>query len=254
MFSLVAKAVRNPRRALRRICSMAGNILGRKKGVLIYIGLHKGRTFQQIFRQYRACYGFEANPEVFRELEEEYREYPHVHLFNVAVADFDGEVTFNISSNDGASSSIGNFDDNWEGYRSRLVTMTKTIKVPSINLLSFCRRHRIDYIDDYVSDIQGMDLQVLKTMRPFIERRRIGTITCETTKDGKPNIYMDLPDNTESGFRELLTDNYKLVARGWGRLEEGVFSDVPEEWWEMDCKWRAKTCALPPSRPRTTSR
>ena len=205
----------------------------------MYIGLHRGNSFGKIFWRYKACYGFEANPELFRELENEYRRFPHVHLFNMVVAESDGEAMFNISSNDGVSSSLGHFNPLWENFRSGSVRMVKTIRVPSINLRSFCEKYGISYIDDYVSDIQGMDLQVLKTMRPFIDERRIGTITCETARDGKRNIYVDLPDNSESGFRELLGGRYELVARGWGILEDGVFKDVPEEWWEMDCKWRS---------------
>lgn len=243
MLSLMAKAVRHPRKVLQRIRGRLIDIFGEKKDVLVYIGLHRARTFHLMFRRYRACYGFEANPEIFHELKKKYSKYPHVHLFNVAVADSNGGVTFNISSNDGQSSSMGNFDSRWDNYRSGKVRITKTIKVPSINLLSFCRRYAIEYIDDYVSDIQGMDLQVLKTMRPFIEERRIGTIICETTKDGRRNIYADLPDNTESGFRELLQEKYELVAKGWGVSPDGITiaKKIPEDSWEMDSKWQART-------------
>lgn len=240
MLSRSLSAVRNPRELLRYISCRGKDIFGRKKGVLVYIGVHKGYSFSKIFRGYRTCYGFEANPEVFRELEQKFRKYRHVHLQHAAVADFNGEIPFSISNNEGESSSIGSFDEDWENYRSGLIRMVRTIRVPSINLLSYCKDHGIDYIDDYISDIQGMDLQVLKTMRPFIEDGKIGTITCETTKDSRRNIYKDLPDNSENGFRELLNRNYELVARGSGRLKDGVFSDVPGDWWEMDCKWRVK--------------
>jgi len=212
----------------------------KKNGVLVYVGLHRGDSFRSLIHKYEICYGFEANPELFTLLQDEFRWYRNVKLFNVAVADYDGEIEFNISNNDGASSSIGHFEVEWENYKSGQIRFDKVIRVSCVNLFNFLTREGVAYIDDYVSDIQGMDLEVLKTLKPLIQSRRIGSISCEVTKDDKRNIYSDLPANNESGFHELLKDNYLLVAKGWGVLRDNRFDDVPEEWWEMDCKWRLK--------------
>jgi len=212
-----------------------------QKGTLVYVGLHKGGGFEAVFNKFRKCYGFEANPEIFEILKKRYKGLPNIHLYNCAVTDTDGEVHFNISSNDGASSSVGTFDDDWTNYKSGQINMEKTIKVPSVNLFNFINREKIGFIDSYISDIQGLDLTVLKTLKPLIETKRIGYITCEVTKDKYRNIYKDLPDNSETGFNEILGENYMCVARGWGVLQDGNFSDVPEEWWEMDCKWKVKS-------------
>ncbi|MBA7588916.1 hypothetical protein ES708_30987 [subsurface metagenome] len=48
-----------------------------------------------------------------------------------------------------------------------------------------------------------MDLEVLKTLKSLIDKKMIGTITCEVTKNDKRNIYSDLHDNTENGFNKL---------------------------------------------------
>lgn len=106
--------------------------------------------------------------------------------------------------------------------------------------LQFLQKNQIDFIDDYMSDIQGMDLEVLKTMKHMIDQREICTITCEVTKDDKCNIYKDLPDNSESGFADLLNENYALIARGYGALKDNKFENIPEDAWEMDCKWKLK--------------
>lgn len=206
-----------------------------RKGLLIYAGLHEGSSFDGIFTNYERCYGFEANPEIFEKLIVKYKRYPHVHLFNVAVSSHDGKTDFNIS-NMTASSSIGQFDKEFGGG----LTIEKTISVPTVNLYNFLTRHGIDFVDDYISDIQGMDLEVLKTLKPFIQARKIGTITCEVTKNKHRNIYNDLPDNNETGFHDLLHEHYELVATGWGILKDGVFSAVPDHWWEMDCKWKRR--------------
>jgi FkbM family methyltransferase len=211
----------------------------RRRGTLVYIGVHRGGSFDQIFRKYAMCHAFEPNPDLFAKLVRKYGHQSNVRLINAAVAQQNGEVTLNISSNDAASSSLGNFDERYDGYRSGIRMVTQ-VKVRSVNLLDYCRAEGIDHIDDYVSDIQGMDLTVLKTLKPLIEARKISTITCEVAKDARRNLYSDLPDNGESGFAELLKDNYQLVATGWGALDDGHFDVVPDSWWEMDQKWRLK--------------
>jgi len=210
--------------------------ISEKKGVLIYVGLHKGRGFDREFYKHKISFGFEANPELFKELQKKYKKYKNVFIINAAVTDYDGNIDFNISSNSGESSSVGNFDENWNSS----VKMEKTINVQCINLNNFLLNKNIDFIDNYISDIQGMDLTVLKTLKTWIDAGKIGCITSEVAKDEKGNIYSDLPDNSEQGFDNLLNDNYRLVSKGAGILKDGVFKDVPDDWWEMDCKWCLK--------------
>lgn len=207
-----------------------------KRDVLVYLGLHKGEHFDYIYKNYRICYGFEANPTFYKALREKYKNYPHVQMVHAAVADHDGEILFNISDNDGASSSIGHFDSQWPNK----IKMIQSIRVPCVNLLAFLRDADVSHVSDYISDIQGMDLTVLTTLKPLIDEKRIDRIQCETTKDEHRNIYADLPDNSETGFRKLLEENYDLCGKGWGVLREGKFVDVPRDWWEMDCMWKVK--------------
>jgi len=205
----------------------------KRKGILVYLGLHKGVSFSHIFQRYEVGYGIEANPEFVAKLQKNYKRYPNVHIYNVAVAKEKGEIEFNISSNNGDSSSIGNFDKNWF---NKHIKMVDKIKIPSINLLDFFADKGIEYIDEYISDIQGMDLEVLKTLSPMINQRKIGRITSEVAKNKYGNVYKDLPDNSEDGFNNYLANNYECIAKGWGKLKDGTFNEVPEHWWEMDCR------------------
>ncbi|MFN7674466.1 hypothetical protein [Flavobacterium sp.] len=50
-------------------------------------------------------------------------------------------------------------------------------------------------------------------------KNKIGCISCETLKNEYDNIYY-LGDDSESGFKELLDENYYLVAKGWENLED----------------------------------
>lgn len=226
------------RRLARRLRSLKKRIRLRwfgSKSVLVYVGVATGESLEQICDQYEICYGFEARPEAYQRLKKRFADRPHVRLFQVAAADFDGEIEFHISNNPESSSIGGQFHKEWHNADS--IEMVKTIKVPCINLCHFLQQQGVDYIDRYVSDIQGYDLAVLKTLQPWIKRQAIGSITCETARDEYGNIYPDLPCNSESGFAALLGANYKCVAKGQGLLTEGDFSGVPDSWWEMDCMW-----------------
>jgi FkbM family methyltransferase len=208
----------------------------KRKGTLIYLGLHKGASFSKIFFRYKVCYGFEANPELYQVLPRIIKWFPNVYIYNKIVSNTEGQMQFNISNNQGASSSIGTFKEGWNNN----IKMLKTITVSSINLMRFISDRNIDFIDDYISDIQGFDLQVLKTLKPMIDERRIETITCETAKDKYSNIYENAEDNSFTGLKNFLGKNYECVSIGWGVLQDGVFNEVPENWWEFDSKWRLK--------------
>lgn len=207
----------------------------KKNEILVYIGLHKGSGFDALLGSHKVCYGFEANPELYKMLIKKYRFYKNIHIVHAAVTDYSGVIKFNISSNNGQSSSIGNFKETWPND----IKMLYNIEVPALLLSEFLEKKNINFIDTYCSDIQGNDLTVLKTMSSWIKNKKIGSITCETSKDNFENIY-DLGDNSESGFKQLLSDNYSLVAKGWGILSDGEYVDVDDSWWEMDCKWALK--------------
>jgi FkbM family methyltransferase len=211
------------------------NFFKKKYCTLLYLGLHKGDGFDALIGSHKVCFGFEANPELYKLLLKKYRFYNNIHIINAAVTDYNGIIKFNISSNNGASSSIGEFKKGWNDS----IRMVRSIEVPSIRLSDFLKERNIDFIDTYCSDIQGNDLTVLKTLSSWLENKKIGSITCETSLDAHQNIY-ELGDNSESGFRALLEENYYLAAKGWGVLQDGEFIDVDKDWWEMDCKWKLK--------------
>lgn len=219
----------------RIILPLKHNFLPKQKKILVYLGVHTGAGLDGLIDSHKICYGFEANPELYQSLVKKYKKYKNIHIIHAAVTDYNGLIKFNISSNYGASSSIGEFKSGWNDS----IKMVRTIEVPALRLLDFLRDRNIDFIDTYCSDIQGNDLTVLKTLEPLIKDRKIGSISCETSKDIYGNIY-ELGDNSESGFRALLDENYYLAAKGWGVLKDGEYKEVDENWWEMDCKWKLK--------------
>ncbi len=211
------------------------------RGVLVYLGAHRGKGLSRICGRYRQVYCFEANPAMVDKLRRRFAWRKNVEIIHAAVTGVDGTVTFNVSSRNGASSSVGRFDEEFPGVKEGRLYVAKSISVPSLDLLRFLRERGVDRISTYVSDIQGSDLTVLKTLGEWIKEGRIDEITAEVAK--ARNIYADLPDNSMVGFEALLSERYHLVAQGWSRLEDGVFAP-PQDSWEMDCRWRLKP-ALP---------
>jgi FkbM family methyltransferase len=208
---------------------------------LLYLGAHQGDGLAAMVGAFDRTIAFEADPRHCAVLN---RRFPGVEIVSAAVCDRPGPVEFHISSNNGGSSSLGAFDEAWLAPRTDGLTMSRTIVVPGVNLYDFCMENGVERVDSYVSDLQGMDLTVLRTMAPFLRARRVGLIQCETTKDGHHNIYKDLPSNELCAFRRLLEPSgYALVGKGWGTVRRGAFTEVPDDWWEFDALWE---CSQPP--------
>jgi len=206
--------------------------------LLIYVGLHRGTEFDQVFRHFKKSIAFEANPSLANTARHKYMLYrPDVEIVHAAAASSSGFIELNISNNDGASSSLGNFDKEWNHAE---IHMNKSVKVPAINLGEFLQMRKIQEISLYISDIQGMDYTVLETLKPWIKSKKISKIICEATKDGKRNIYKDLPSNEFNKFQSFFQENYQLLGTGWGLVKEGEFNEVPDDWWEFDCLWAPK--------------
>lgn len=198
--------------------------------------MNRGKNFNKIYWQYKYCIGIEADPELYAFLKKKYKQKKNIDLIHGAATNYNGTITFNITNNDGQSSSIGILQNNYPAN----LKVVKSITVPAINLYDYLTKRGITYIYDYISDIQGMDLEVLKTLQSFIDQKKIYRITSEVAKNKYINLYQGLSDNSEQGFQELLNNNYILCGKGWGIIKENQFKEVPEEWWEMDCIWKVK--------------
>lgn len=206
--------------------------------VLIYCGLNKAESFRKIFKKYDYCFAFEANPGFFSTgIYNEFKLYSNVKIIHAALTTFDGETAFNVFNND-AASSVGSMcadyvSEKKGGFEFKI---ERKITVPAINLHNFCSTHHIDCIEDYISDLQGLDLEVLNTMKPFIEQGKIKNIQCEVAKAN--NVY-NLPENSIKKFEDLLGRYYNKIAEGDGLLDHG-FKPVPEDYWTYDVKWTVK--------------
>lgn len=205
-----------------------------KKGTLVYVGGNIGDELYTIFFKYNKCYVFEANPNNYEILKQRFSSYKNILIYNYALTDKPGNLTLNLSGvHNNAAGSLNTYSDD------RHVKIVDSIEVIGINLYDFLKENKIDYIDEYISDIEGYDFIVLKTLEKMIEKKCIEFITCEVIRDNK-SPYTGTKNYRFSDFDDLLSDNYKLVATGDGYLKDGIFNDVPDTWNFMDHKWKVK--------------
>jgi len=206
----------------------------KKKNVLLYVGGNVGDELYTIFFKFQKCYVFEANPNNYKILKNRFKSYPNVNIYNNALTDVPGILTLNLSGvHNNAAGSLNKYSE------KRHVKMVGTIDVIGINLYDFLLENKINYIDEYVSDIEGYDFIVLNTLKEMLQNRKIEEITCEVIQDNQ-TPYIDTKNYRFTDFNELLNDNYKLIATGDGYLEDGIFNKVPTEWNFMDHKWKLK--------------
>jgi FkbM family methyltransferase len=202
------------------------------KGTLVYVGLNVGESFSRVSYKYKRSIGYEPNPRNFKILERKFGNSANVKLFNLACGDKDCTAEFNISNNanDMASSSLADFSE------SRNITSQGKILVQVVNLGEHLKGNGINNVDMYISDTEGYDLIILKTLDEYLKCNKIKSVVCEVVRDGRESPFKNI-DNYESSFDDYLPYQYKKIASGWTRLTPYVYDDVPESFNFMDVMW-----------------
>src|SRR5258708_25158665 len=195
---------RSPRlkRAVRRIYSLVhGNpqityaeltfdeirrLVGRPNPTILELGCNDGghtRHFLDAFEQ-PTIYCFEPDPRAATRFRRQIGDRPNVHLFEGAVSDRDGEITFHQSSGHRSEKDVEDFPDGWDlsgsihrptGHLGSepLVTFTKILTVPTTSLDSWCARHQTDAVDFLWMDVQGAEGDVFRGGSNTLGKTRI---------------------------------------------------------------------------------
>ena len=166
-------------------------------------------------------------------LAERYKQYPHVEIINAAVCVEPGPKTFYLSKMEGhidnmASSSLFEVSEAYRKNGPRNQVHTKqVITVNGVNMMQFLSERGITHIDTYISDAEGFDFSILKTIQSLTDSKRIRTIQVETEPD-----YVQVeqrsgqPMNKSWMFLDLLIENYDLVG-----MQKGNYD------WNSDTHW-----------------
>lgn len=206
---------------------------------LVYIGANQGYSLGTIVNSFDKVYAFEPDPEMFVTLEQRYGSMSHVTLVNAACSLEEGEANFYITGNRVASS-LGDGSKEFKDYHGYNASVIKEITVKTINLCDYLESEGVEFIDLYYSDCQGSDLNVLKTLKKFVDEKRIGELFLETHADGT-FLYEGL-DNQFSGFKSILSENYDFIHASLGAFNGRIVDEdnlVPGDP-EWDSYWRLK--------------
>jgi FkbM family methyltransferase len=191
---------------------------------LVYIGANTGYTLWSLFDKFDKVYAFEPDPEVFLILNKKFRQFEWVTLVNAACSKSNEKSKFYVTNNKVASS-LGNPSEEFQSdYISRgaPASVVSEIVVDTINLGEYLKNEGVEFIDLYYSDCQGSDLTILKTMKQFIDNKKIGEFFIETHADNS-KIYVGL-NNQFKGFKKILEKNYEFIHACLGSCGEGYAS------------------------------
>jgi FkbM family methyltransferase len=125
------------------------------------------------------------------------------HVVEAACGEQPGRAKFRCY-NDGLSSSLGVCTKQAvEHFTKYDMSLQDEIEVDVINLGEWLDECRIGPIETLMIDAQGMDLTIMKTIRPYLERKEIKTLIHEIDCDGFRH-YEGLPDNSFSAAVEFM--------------------------------------------------
>ena len=148
------------------ICNfiVTNELLSNKKNPVCFdIGAFHGIWGEGIFKftsPNALIYFFEPNPENFIELQENIKKFKGATLLNMAISDKDGELSFNF-----------------QGPTSHSRESENVVNVECSTIDKFFETNQ--YIDIVKIDTEGHDMNVLKTLAPFVREKRVGAVVTE---------------------------------------------------------------------------
>ncbi len=149
--------------------ALRGRLLSQELQVLCVIGAHRLDELpliDRLFPSLRHIYVFEPQPGPLEVLRQLARTDSRIRVFPVAVSDVDGVATFNVSSNEGQSSSLLKLGSHKELFPE--VTMATTIEVPTRRLDSVLAEYHLKSPDTMIIDVQGAEYLVLQSFPPSV--------------------------------------------------------------------------------------
>jgi len=135
--------------------------------VIFEAGGHYGEDTVRLAKRWPngSVISFEPNPAAFIRLSETVKDYESIHGYNLAVNNYSGTAVLNV-----CYGSTGD-DPVFEGASSLLEPSKcmeihykgPKVKVPCVILDNWCMKNEIDHIDFMWLDLEGLELQILKS-------------------------------------------------------------------------------------------
>jgi FkbM family methyltransferase len=148
---------------------MRGSRLARSLRTLCLIGAHRfdeAGLVDKLFPSLERLYMFEPLEGPLAVLRERASADARITVFPVAVSEQDGVARFNVTDNDGESSSLLDLGRHRELFPH--VGVARTIEVPTRRLDSALAEKGLPGPDLLMVDVQGAELQVLRSLSPSL--------------------------------------------------------------------------------------
>lgn len=188
--------------------------------IVLEVGVSDGFHTEKYLKRFKLpIIGFEPVPHLYPLLDEKFKGRRDVHIYEAAVDVKDAVRDFHISDptthhedrpvHPYGCSSLYKFpediNDKWLGRDD--FTMVETIKVNTVNLENFFRARMFTGTIEYLHcDAQGNDVNVLRSLGPYLKNVKSGEIECAA----KTELYEDTDNDWETAYRFLNQNGFKV--------------------------------------------
>jgi|SRR5687767_3839057 len=182
------------------------------KGVL-HVGASEGQEAEAYYQSgVERTMWIEAIPDIFNRLELNIKKYPEATAINACVTDEDFKtVEFNVSSNDGQSSSLLELGTHKIAHPS--VHYTHKIEVVTRRIDTLLKGYDLTGFDFLTIDLQGAELLALKGMGILIDGFKYAYIEVNREELYKGCAMVWEIDEYLKDFERVET---KFTDKGWG--------------------------------------
>ena len=136
---------------------------------ILHMGAHRGSEAAVYDWFNKKTIWIEANPKIYTDLKINVSTYVNQSAFNILLYEEDDKkIKFNISNNDGASSSIYSFGSESEKDHLEMINSVNLIS-KKIDTFFLEQLFNVEDYDFWVMDIQGAELSALKVAKKSLE-------------------------------------------------------------------------------------
>lgn len=202
--------------------------------VFVCVGPNRGDAeMLQLVQGHNRFFLFEPLPDAAEYLRNQNAHLAAIfHVVEAACGDVEGKATLTVYNKHGVSSSLGKCTSQARQLYQGVDLLEKDeIEVQVINLCKFMTMAGVEQIETLLIDAQGMDLAILKTMRPYLEQQAIRHIIHEVDGDGFRH-YDGLPDNSLAGAMAYMNE--------FGAYQPRVLPN--RNGFNFDMEWRLIKC------------
>ncbi len=219
------------------------------KRTLVYLGCNEGRGVDRLLQRYSfdTVLLVEGDPISFSVLKDRFGENPNITLVNSCLVPEAGvsSIEFYRTGNFVSSSILALPDD---GSAKAYGGLREVVNLPAAFLPEILDNSKIDVVNFLVSDLQGADFLILKSLRRYLMEGRIHEIFIETHK--RDNILYKGSRNSFREHRELLKEMYKVNyfshdGKILGTAEDLVEFFAEDAYEEVDVHWSLRAGRAP---------